>query len=129
MSISRRCFLSSRSEASRHIPSTIMVAPAKINSQTYRVSIAVSSCANFVVGDSKIFSTLFREELNLLSLASSDALRREQWICHPDKHCQPVDRFSKAARTFELAKTFLTTAKILGLFQNQSSGPLRDFDS
>src|SRR5215475_743580 len=91
MSISRRCFLSSRSEASRHIPSTIMVAPAKINSQTYRVSIAVSSCANFVVGDSKIFSTLFREELNLLSLASSDALRREQWICHPDKHCQPVD--------------------------------------
>src|SRR5215471_18443628 len=41
MSISRRCFLSSRSEASRNIPSTIMVAPAKINSQTYRVSINI----------------------------------------------------------------------------------------
>jgi hypothetical protein len=33
----------------------------------------------------------FRKELNLLPLASSDALRREQWICHPAKHCQPVD--------------------------------------
>src|SRR5215813_3684344 len=49
MSISHRCFLSSRSEVSRYIPSTIMVAPAKINSQTYRVSIITASYTNFVV--------------------------------------------------------------------------------
>src|SRR5215813_1292199 len=49
MSISRRCFLSSRSEASRNIPRTTMVAPAKINSQTYRVSIITASYTNFVV--------------------------------------------------------------------------------
>src|SRR5262249_53287336 len=53
-SISRRCFLSSRSEASRNIPRTIMVAPAKINNQTYRVSIITASYTNFVVAHSVV---------------------------------------------------------------------------
>src|SRR5215510_5919167 len=54
MSISRRYFLSSRSEVSRLIPPTIMVAPAKINSQTYRVSIITASHTNFVVAHSVV---------------------------------------------------------------------------
>src|SRR5215475_14186964 len=54
MSISRRCFLSSRSEVSRLIPRTTMVAPAKINSQTYRVSIITVSYTNFVVAHSVV---------------------------------------------------------------------------
>jgi hypothetical protein len=53
-------FLSSRSEARRNIPRTTIVAPAKMNSQTYRVSI-ISSYANFVVADSQIFSKPFLE--------------------------------------------------------------------
>src|SRR5262249_55813579 len=53
-SISRRCFLSSRSEASRNIPRTIIVAPAKINSQTYRVSTITASYTNFVLAHSVV---------------------------------------------------------------------------
>ena len=70
---SRRCFLSSRSAASRSIPRTIMAAAANISSQGNRVSI-ISSYTNFVAGDSKIFSKPFLEELNLLPLVSSNVL-------------------------------------------------------